>query len=232
MPNTWIAWNWRVQGWELFTEIKPYLCKCYVVMEDTCSSTIQAYHSFSARGKSCDGLQAYLWQGALHETLTLCLVLSQIANHSLLTPKWSMIYLLSATAILSHLTWYFVYLQIWAQCGLFILHKNFTWYCLSEYVFFEIIYRPSGSVLSASPYFLVLFKNSYLYSIRFMKCKKQTYVIKTTVIIHMLSLEQATCKMMSYNARNIACIMHVYSQLNSLFSFWTSRNYGCGLLFS
>jgi hypothetical protein len=124
MPNTWIMWNWRVQGWGLFTEFKAYVCKCYVVMEDTCSSTIQAYHSFSARGKSCDGLQAHLWQGAPHETLTLCLVLSQIANNPFLTPKWVMIYLLSATAILSHLTWCSVFLQIWAQCGLFILPQK------------------------------------------------------------------------------------------------------------
>lgn len=124
MLNTWITWNWKVQGRGLFTEIKPYLCKCYIVMEDTCSSTIQAYHSFSARGKSCDGLQAHLWQGALHETLTLCLVLSQIANISLLTLKWLMMYLLSATAILSHLTWYSVFLQIWTQCGLFILAQK------------------------------------------------------------------------------------------------------------
>lgn len=77
-----------MQGRGLFTEIKPYLCKCYIVMEDTCSSAIQAYHSFPARGKSCDSLQAHLWQGALDETLTLCLVLSQIANISLLTPKY------------------------------------------------------------------------------------------------------------------------------------------------
>lgn len=80
--------------------------------------------------------------------------------------------------------------------------------------------------------FFVLFAKFYMYFIRSMKYKEQTYVIKTPVIIHMLSPEQATCKMMSWKCNKhctyYACYT-VHAQLNSIFSFSSSSNYGCGL---